>query len=153
MSNSSQPSNLLVKPTLETRFHIDYSWWQRDGRDLRAYMISHLSPEQRERFTKAGDQPEVEIDRVDPETGEVTRVDSLRLALQDAARSPEYLADHVTLVDAVFRVFIANGNKPMTPVELGAQINRPPMTILRTLAGQVVYRGLRPAISSETPEK
>lgn len=148
MTTAVPPSNVMVKPTLETRFHIDYIWWAREGRDLRAYLISHLRPEQRDRFTQAQltDQPEVESDHIDPETGEVTRVDALRLALQDAARSPDYIADHVTLVDAVFRVFLANGNRPLTPVELSERINRPPTTILRTLSGQVVYRGLRPAL-------
>jgi hypothetical protein len=47
-------------------------------------------------------------------------------------------------VDAVFRVFLANQNTPLTPTELGERIGRQPMTILRTLAGGTVYKGLRP---------
>ena len=51
---------------------------------------------------------------------------------------------HTTLVDAVFRYFLANGNVPMTPVELAAHLGRPPELILRTLSGERIYRGLRP---------
>ena len=50
------------------------------------------------------------------------------------------------MVDAVFRVFIANGNQPLTVPELSARIGREGQadTVLRTLAGQRVYKGLRP---------
>ena len=49
-------------------------------------------------------------------------------------------------MDAVFRVFIANGNQPLSPEELTDRIGRPGQanTILRTLSGARVYKGLRP---------
>jgi hypothetical protein len=34
----------------------------------------------------------------------------------------------------------------MSPNELSALLNRPAQTILRTLAGRVVYKGLRPIV-------
>jgi hypothetical protein len=60
-------------------------------------------------------------------------------ALQD-----DYLTPQTTLVNAVFRVFLSNGNLPLTPVELGEKLNRPPRMILRTLSGARVYKGIRP---------
>jgi hypothetical protein len=48
----------------------------------------------------------------------------------------------------VFRLFLSNGNAPMTSQELGARLKRPPETILRTLAGPRVYKGLRPYSSN-----
>jgi hypothetical protein len=48
------------------------------------------------------------------------------------------------LVDAVFRLFLANGNTPLNAVELGEELGRQPNIILRTLSGTRVYRGLRP---------
>jgi hypothetical protein len=39
-----KPSPLL-KPTLDTKYHIDYKWWDRAEEDLRTYLISHLLPE------------------------------------------------------------------------------------------------------------
>ena len=145
MTNSTTPPlSHRVKPTLETRFHIDYEWWKREGRDLRTYLISHLLPEQRAQFESLRD--ETPIDWIDPHTAEVRQVDALQQAIADATRDSQFITDHTALVDAIFRVFLANGNKPLTPVELGATINRPPTTILRTLSGAQVYKGIRPVV-------
>ena len=145
MTNLAKPTNQRVKPTLDTKFHIDYNWWKREDRDLRAYLISHLLPEQRTHFEgKQGDSDVV--DWIDPDTAEVRRVDALQQALTQAANDSQYISDHTTLVDAVFRVFLANGNKPLSPNELNERINRNPNTILKTLAGATVYKGLRPLI-------
>jgi len=133
-----------VRPGLDTPFHIDYEWWKRDGQDLRAYLISQLLPEQRKAFENG--QNEGETDWIDPQTAEVRRIDALQQALAKAAQDSQWITNQTTLVDAVFRVFLANGNKPMSPNELGKMLSKPPMTILRTLAGQTVYKGLRPAI-------
>ena len=48
------------------------------------------------------------------------------------------------MVEAVFRMFLANGNQPMTPEDLSDKLNRPAITIFRTLSGARIYRGLRP---------
>ena len=45
-----QKPSALIKPTLDTTYHIDYSWWERND-DLRTYLLSHLPPEQRERIS------------------------------------------------------------------------------------------------------
>jgi len=54
----------------------------------------------------------------------------------------------MTLVDSVFRVLLSNGNQPMTAEELGSRLNRPAQTILRTLSGVRVYKGIRPILGS-----
>jgi hypothetical protein len=75
----------------------------------------------------------------------VQQVDGLQhVLITHCAQQPGFITEHTTLVDAVFRTFLANGNVPMTPVELGAHLMRPPETILKTLTGMRVYRGLRP---------
>jgi hypothetical protein len=53
---------------------------------------------------------------------------------------------HSTLVDSVFRIFLANGNTPLTPEDLAEQLGRDPSIILRTLTGPRVYKGLRPCL-------
>lgn len=133
-----------IKPTLDTKFCIDYDWWERSGQDLQVYLVSHLLPEQREYFAEHGAGEE--SDWVDPETAEVHRVDGLRMALQQAAQDPSFITPQTALVDAVFRVFLANNNVPLTPVELEEHTGRRAMTILRTLASGRVYKGLRPYI-------
>lgn len=135
----------LVKPTLDTTFHIDYSWWDRSGDDLRVYMLSHLSPEQRERLSAGGDDRVVDF--IDPDTGEVSQLGELELALQLAARDPDFINPHTSVVDSIFRVFLANGNLPLSPNQLGDLISRSPATILKTISGARVYKGIRPVES------
>jgi hypothetical protein len=77
---------------------------------------------------------------------EVHKIDALQRALKEASQQDDFITPRTSLVDAVFRVFLANQNKPLTPIELGERIGRPPMTILRTLTGSNVYKGLRPVI-------
>ena len=140
-----QKPSALVKPTLDTTFHIDYSWWDRSGEDLHTYLLSHLPPEQRERISQ-NTEAQV-IDYIDPETGEVTQLDELQLAIQMAAQHPDFINPHTSVVDSIFRVFLANGNRPLTPKELGDAIGRAPAVILKTFSGGRVYKGIRPVES------
>jgi hypothetical protein len=142
----SNPIISRAKSTLQTRFHIDYDWWGRDEHNLRLYLISHLPPDLQGRFGSE-DANEV-IDWVDPDTAEVRRVDGLQMALQQAAKSGDFITANTSLVDAVFRVFLSNNNTPLTPVEIGEIIDRPPEMILRTIAGRQVYKGIRPVTES-----
>lgn len=147
MSSSTGIASKRIRPTLDTKFHIDYGWWEREGRDLRVYLLSHLPPERREFFAEHRDTEE--IDWIDPVTAEVRKVDALQRALREASKQPDFITPHLSLVDAVFRVFLANNNTPLTPVELSELIGRPPMTILRTLSGGTVYKGIRPCLDEE----
>jgi hypothetical protein len=61
------------------------------------------------------------------------------------AKQEEFLNSKIALVDSVFRLLLASGNKPMTPEELGDALHRPAITILRTLSGPRIYKGIRPA--------
>ncbi|MDO9129495.1 MAG: hypothetical protein Q7U34_06475, partial [Anaerolineales bacterium] len=92
------------------------------------------------------DLPETQmIDWIDPETAEVRQLEGLQHALiSHCARQEGFLTEHTTLVDAVFRLLLANGNAPMSALELGATLKRPADIILRTLGGPRVYKGLRP---------
>lgn len=147
-SNAGSSLSNRVKPSTETKFHIDYDWWKRENRDLRTYLLGHLSQEQKAGFeTKQDDDL---VDWIDPETAEVRRVDALQQALVMAAQDPNFITEKLPLVDAIFRVFLSNGNKPLSPDELGKAINRPAQIILRTLAGSQgqVYKGIRPITDS-----
>jgi hypothetical protein len=133
----------LVKPTPDTPFHIDFAWWKQHDNNYRVYLHDCLCQEHRELYINLDD--ESWIDSINPETAEIKRVDGLQhVLITHCARQPGFLTLNTTLVDAVFRTFLANGNKPMSPNDLGVQINRPGETILRTLAGPQIYKGLRP---------
>ena len=133
----------LVKPSLQTRFHIDFAWWGEKERDWRVYLQDLLCPEHKAAFAELPDDHLVDF--IDPITAEVQRVDGLQhVLISHCAKEKGFITTHTTMVDAVFRTFLANGNTPMTPTELAAQLNRSPDLILRTLTGERVYRGLRP---------
>ena len=135
----------LVKPTLNTPFHIDFDWWKQTDNNWRVYLHDCLCAEHQAVFSNLEDDSW--IDWVDLETAEVKPVDGLQHVLMaHCAHQAEFLTNNTTLVDAVFRAFLANGNEPLTPNQLSANINRPAETILKTLAGPQIYRGLRPCI-------
>ncbi len=135
----------LVKPTLDTPFRISREWWEREERDFRIELRVHLCPEHREVYKDHFDT-EV-IDWIDEQTGEVTRVDGLQHVIREhCSLEPGYLGQDVSLVDVVFRVFLANGNKPLSPQELADITGRLPQRILRTLSGKRVYKGIRPVV-------
>lgn len=132
----------LVKPTLETPFHIDFDWWQENDQEWRVHLRSCLPLEYQQAFAEADSD---EVDWVDPETAEVQRVDGLQhILINYAASNSEFITNRTTLIESVFRILLSTGNSPLTATELSERLNRPPMTILRTISGIRVYKGIRP---------
>lgn len=147
MAEMTIPASLreLVRPTIDTPLHIDYEWWERHNRDIGTELRSHLCKAHREAFGQSVDAEE-KIDWIDERTGEVRRVNGLQHVLHvHCSKQPDYISDDLPLVDAVFRVFLARGNKPMSARELGSVTGRYPERILRTLMGRRTYKGIRPA--------
>ena len=135
----------LVKPTLRTPYHVDFEWWQKNENDWHVHLTGLLCPEHRELYTgiKAGDL----VDFVDPETAEVRPMDGLQhIILTHCARQDEFVTGQTALVEAVFRTFLANGNSPLTAEDLAEKLSRPANTILVTLSGARVYKGIRPML-------
>lgn len=143
MTTTPTKLNRFARPTLETRFHIDYDWWDKSDRNLRVYLRSHLCAEHRAQYAESMADSE-EIDWIDPQTAEVKRLDGLRLQmLMHCSQQPDFIAPHTSVVDAAFRIFLTNNNEPLSARELGEKINRDPELILKTLGGKQVYQGLR----------
>jgi hypothetical protein len=136
----------IVKPIVTTPFHIDFAWWKKNERDWHVYLRTLLCADHQESFADVEEGQT--IDWVDPSTAEVKPVDGIQNALMThCAKQPDFLTQQTALVEAVFRLFLTNGNIPMSSQDMGARLNRPPETILRTLAGPRVYKGIRPYIS------
>jgi hypothetical protein len=131
----------LNRVTPETRFYIDYSWWDESNLDLKTYLLTRLSISE-DYLTGA----EVDVvDLIDPNTGEVRRVDGFQYLVQSYFHQvPNDFITNASLVDAVFCVLLANANQPLTGAEIAAAIERPVDTVLRTLGGTTVYQGIRP---------
>jgi len=136
----------IAKPTVNTPFHIDFEWWKKNERDWHVYLRSLLCPEHQDAFSDVEEGQT--IDWVDPFTAEVKPVEGIQNALMThCVKQPDFLTDQTALVEAVFRLFLTNGNVPMNSTDMGARLKRSPETILRTLAGPRVYKGIRPHIT------
>ncbi len=133
----------LVKPTIQMPFHIDFDWWHANDRNWHIALESMLCPEHQQAFASL---PEGQlVDWVDPETAEVHQMDGLQHTLiTHCAKQAGFLDEHTAVVEAIFRLLLANSNTPMSAEELGARLNRPAEIILKTIAGPRVYKGLRP---------
>ncbi|MFN2109041.1 MAG: hypothetical protein ACK2UI_05225 [Anaerolineae bacterium] len=135
----------FIKPTLDTPFHIDYNWWAEQGLDLNVQLLQHLSPELREVYS--GQSLEDKIDLIDWETGEVRQVEGLQyLIATRCSKDPGYVMQAPTLLEAIFRVFLSNGNHPLTPRALAPLVGHTSEQVLRVLSGRIVRKGLRPVI-------
>lgn len=136
----------LLKPTARTPFHIDFEWWKQNERDWHVFLRSFLCPEHQEAFANV-EEGEL-IDWIDPQTAEVKPVDGVQHALiSHCAKLPDFVNPRTAIVEAIFRSFLANGNIPMSAEELSKKLGKPADTILKTIAGPRVYRGLRPILS------
>jgi len=135
----------LLKPNAKTRFHVDFDWWKQNERDWHIFLRSLLCPDHQETF--ASIEEGQTIDWIDEQTAEVRPVEGIQHALMShCALQADFLGERTALVEAVFRTFLVNGNTPMSSEDLAVHLKRPADTILRTLAGPRVYRGLRPLL-------
>lgn len=133
----------LVKPTKTTPFHIDFDWWQQHDREWRVLLRGCLCPSHQDTFADV--EADEKVDWIDPETAEVQVVDGLQHTLiTHCAQAEGFITNHTSMVESVFRLFLASGNTHMTSEELGEKLGRPPTTILRMLSGVRTYKGIRP---------
>lgn len=140
----NKPHFSLIKPTLDTPYHIDFEWWKSHDNDWRVFLKNCLCPEHQAAFEN---QPESGmIDWVDPDSAQISQVDGLQSTLMaHCAKEPGFVTTNTAMIDAIFRVFLSNGNTPLSPKELSEKIGKPSETILRTISGIQVYKGIRPA--------
>lgn len=146
MSGFSRPKPKLKipkRPGPDTRFYIDYDWWETSNLDLKTYLYTRLSDGGGVHI-----DPEVEdVDLVDPKTAEVRRVDGFQYMVQVYfSQLPDDFMSSASLVDAVFCVLLANGNQPMTAHDIAERVHRTPDVIVRTFSGPRVYQGIRPLL-------
>ena len=146
MAKSPRPKlspSVLKRATADTRFYIDYEWWDKSDLDLKTYLTTRLDVDQEISLESESD----EVDLVDAETGEVTRVDGFQYVVQAYfSQLPDDFVTRTSLVDAVFIVLLANANKPMTATEIAQKVKRSPDTIVKTMGGPKIYQGVRPIL-------
>jgi len=133
---------LVARPDTHTQFHIDLTWFDKNGRDLREEMHAVLCNACRAHYPTLADAGVV--DRIHPLTAEVLRVDALWECLADhCGRQPEFITASTPLTTAIFRALLASGNQPMTPEQLHKRIGKNnPAGILKILMGSEVEHGI-----------
>jgi len=130
----------LVKPTLETPFHIDFDWWIEHDANWRVFLLDFLCDEHRALYVEKDQN--IQIDAIDPQTAEVKRVDGLLSTLVDhCAQQEGFISKNTTLVNMIFKIFLANDNAPLNANQLAELTGKPAMTILRTFSGVQVFKG------------
>ncbi len=136
----------LRRVTPETRFYIDYGWWDEGHLDLRTYLLTRLSL-----GGEFGTElPAERVDLVDSRTGEVRQVDAFQYLVQSYfSRQGDEMAIHGSLVDAAFSILLANGNEPMTIGAIAERVRRPVDLLIKTFGGPQIYHGIRPLFDEE----
>ncbi len=135
-----------VKPTLDTKFHVDFAWWQQKGQNLRAFLKGHVCA----KLQGSLHLDDIEtFDWVNPETAEVFKIDKLWYEINAGCQDdPNFIDSRAPLTTAIFRAFLANNNTPLTPDEIYDKIQKQsPEMILRTIGRRQVYKGIKPVTS------
>ena len=134
----------LIKPTIQTKFRVDFDWWKSQDRNWRNSLLSFLCEKHQKKY--AGLTDDVQVDIVSSDTGAVKQGDGILYSLANhCARQPGFLSTDAPLVDTLFKVFVTNDNKPLSSEELSKIVGKPAETILKTIGGFNVYKGIRPA--------
>jgi hypothetical protein len=140
-----KPANLR-RVTPDTKFYIDYDWWEEGHLDLRAYMLARVSVDSDVPL----ELPHERIDLIDSKTGEVRQVDAFQYLVRNYfSHHGDTLAMQGSLVDAVFSVLLANGNEPMTVSEIAERVQRPTDLLIKTFGGSQIYHGIRPLFDED----
>ncbi len=146
MASNPRPKIKLKSPrrtTPDTRFYIDFEWWDRSNLDLKTYLLTRFAMGDEGSLEAEFDQ----VDLVDPNTGEVHQVDGFQYLIQAYFhRLPQDFVTQASLVDAAFCVILANANQPMSAREIASRVGRPPEVVVRTLGGTTIYQGIRPIL-------
>jgi len=139
----SEKMSSFSRPMISTMFHIDFEWLIENDQNWHISLSGYLCEKHRMFFdTTKGHQM---IDSINPKTGEVIQTDQLMdILMNHCAKQDNFIPPNGTLTDSVFRLFLSNGNQPLNAEEIGKIINRSPETILKTLSGPRIYKGIKP---------
>lgn len=137
-----------IKPTLNTKFHIDFAWWQQSTNTLSADLRTHACEQAKEAYEQRDPDQPTTFDWINPDTGEVFTIDILwYYIVNHCADDPDFINDFTPLTTGIFRVFLANNNTPLTPKEIHTLLPKKSADIiLRTIGGRRTFKGIRPIV-------
>ena len=121
------------------RWFIDLGWYQQNNRSISALVQDCLCAKCRKQLSV--------------EEKEITEAELLATIKDCCSHDPEFITGQLPILESIFRLFLANGNQPLTLAELGEQLSeqcggnttRTSEEILSRLLNSDRYYGLRPA--------
>lgn len=118
--------------TTKSKFQIDISYWEKQGRNFRQEVYDTLCDECKQLYSP--EEPRT-VDHIDPVTGQVTQMDALLDCASDVcANAPEFINPKMPLTRSILRAFIAAGNMPQSAEEIYGRIKKgSPQVILKEL--------------------
>lgn len=134
----------VVKLTTKSKFFIDLRQWEKDGRSFRRELHDTLCDDCKKLYSP--DDVRM-VDHVDPETGQVMRMDVLLDCASDiCANSPDFINPRMPLTRAIFRALIAAGNLPQSAEDIYARIKKgsPQIILKELLSAQMADEGITP---------
>jgi len=120
-----------------TRWFIGLDWYQQHNRSLPVLAQSYLCPKCAEKLSAGEGEPSI---------------DTLLATISGCCSgAPGYIHDQLSIMESVFRLFLANGNQPLYLEELSKQLSewrggdtyRTSAEILPRLLNKDRYYGLR----------
>ena len=143
----------VLKLNTDTKFWIDFGWWENQDRDFRLYLHELLCADCKRIYPEHKDTED--IDWIDPQTAEVKRVDALWQSIRACCRhKPDYIAPSMPLTSCILRALVAADNTPLSATELCEHIGKgSPETILRILTGERIYYGIVPLLTPAEEEE
>ncbi len=111
---------IAAEPAPRTQYHIDERWYQEHDLSFTEIVLSRMCAECQRRAA-AGEETEERQTVYDPKTRratiEVRRVPfaarPLRRIRECCSAKKGYIAPDMPILEAVFRIYLANGNQPM----------------------------------------
>lgn len=134
----------LARPTVNSYFHVDWDWFRRNKLGIKSLVHNQLCPQCLREFSEGVEVQDV--DYIDPETGEVFKINNLWEAiLAHCQWQPNYLDNNMPLNQRILRVFLASNNEPMTVKALARELGLyDPNFLLRVLMASGVQNGVVP---------
>jgi hypothetical protein len=94
---------------LEARYHIDFEWYQENSRSFAALAESRLCPECQSKPKKKATKSDQGL---------------LKVIGQCCAQKPDFTTPSMPILESVFRLFLANGNEPLSVIDISQQMRQ-----------------------------
>ena len=99
----------IIDDQLKTRWSIDLDWYQRNNRSLSTVAQSCLCPKCAKQLSAKGE--------------EISMKDLLSKIKDCCSRTPGFINAQSPILESIFRLFLANGNRPLNLEELGKKLS------------------------------